>query len=130
MIPLKAARRTTAKRWVTPAILGTVGLAVVAMVVAAMSDYHEHALKSEFSEALVAANDAMTHVEDYYKRHDVFPSSNAEAGYTSTSDWKAIHSVSIGSGGVVTATFSAAVPEFSSKSAIYTPAIGADRGIR
>lgn len=69
-------------------------------------------------------------LQQYYLAHDhTWPSSFAQAGFTEDRLPSKIQSRTLGSGGVVTATFRANLPEVGGKSIVMTPRVDADGAV-
>ena len=81
-------------------------VAIIGILAAiAIPQYQNYVARAQVSEALVLASAAKTGVAEYANVNGSFPTSNAEAGLETSIVGKYIASITVGAGGVITATF-------------------------
>ena len=80
-------------------------VAIIGILAAiALPAYQDYTARSQMSEAMTLASGAKTAVTEYYSSEGAFPTTNALAGIANTIEGNYVASVSVGGGGLITAT--------------------------
>ena len=89
-------------------------VAIIAILAAiALPAYQDYIVRSQVSEGSVLADGTKTAVTEFFSNTGRFPGSNASAGLAAAASiqGKYVSLVTIGAGGLITATFSSAAPQ-------------------
>ncbi|AMU97582.1 fimbrial protein [Xanthomonas citri pv. fuscans] len=99
-------------------------VAIIAILAAiALPAYQDYLARSQVSEGLSLASGAKTAVAETYANTGAFPANNAAAGLETAANIKGkyITSVTVSSGGVITALFNSSNAKLSGKNLVLTP---------
>ncbi|MBV6789836.1 pilin [Xanthomonas campestris pv. fici] len=99
-------------------------VAIIAILAAiALPAYQDYLARSQVSEGLSLASGAKTAVAETYANTGAFPANNAAAGLETAANIKGkyITSVTVSSGGIITALFNNSNAKLSGKSLVLTP---------
>ncbi|HEX5353780.1 MAG TPA: pilin [Rhodanobacteraceae bacterium] len=92
-------------------------VAIIAILAAiAIPAYQNYLIRSQVSEGVTLMDGVKVAATEYFANKGVLPTSNLSAGASQTITGKYVTSVALGTGGVITSTFTSAAP---TNSAIY-----------
>lgn len=104
-------------------VVGIIGI----LLVAALPAYSSMTTRAAASEALNLAHGAETAVSESFQSTGTTPHNAAQAGYTQPAGTKYVTAVSVGDGGVITATFGNSAPSaLATTTLTFTPYVGSD----